>query len=571
MTTDSYKVGVYLRLSRDDNNAQSESMSIGNQRDMLIDYVKEKGWSIEQVYSDDGYSGTNFDRPDFQRMIDDIKNGRINLVITKDLSRLGRNYVRVGEYTDFFFPQHKVRYIAVTENIDTDKENDIVGFLNIVNEHYAKDISRKVRAVKNSKAKQGKFLGSQPPFGYKKAPDDRNQLIIDEEAAAIVTEIFTLYSIGESARNIATILNDKQVLTPSVYYYERIKKPYPFSACSKQWGSATIMTMLKNIVYIVHMAQGKRRNTSFKMKYREVIPQENWIIVKNTHKEIINQDLWNKVQNRISNGKVIRKTSSNQVSTFSGVIRCADCGARMTFTTKKCATKIYDIYRCRTYANSGKGSCSNHSIHAEDLEQIVLEDINRYARKAIKDEDGLLKYIYATTQMEDAKSIDSYEKRLQKCQQQSERIDNLIRMLLEDKLAGNVSEQLFKRFVAGYENELETLRKRKLTLNSQIKKLQRKQNNAEGFVETIKNYVFLEELNNSIVRELIEAIFVSETIVTDGSKSQQVEIKYKFVGELDDFDTKERNYSKKVIDQTKISTIDNHQLSTEIAQSITVQ
>ena len=244
-----YDVGIYCRLSRDDNNGSSESMSISNQRQMLLSYIQERGWRLGDTYIDDGYSGTTFERPDFQRLIGDIETGRINLVITKDLSRLGRNYVMTGQYTDFFFPQFGVRYIAVNDNYDSkNTDNDIAPFKNILNEMYAKDISKKVRSARQTSAKQGKFMGSQPPFGYIKSPANKHLLIPDEEAAQIICRIFKEFANGDSGRHIAGILNDERIPSPAVYYYGKLGKTHPNPKISNTWGSATIIQLLKNEV-----------------------------------------------------------------------------------------------------------------------------------------------------------------------------------------------------------------------------------------------------------------------------------------------------------------------------------
>ena len=302
-----YKVGLYLRLSRDDKNSDSESMSISNQRNMLMDFTAERGWHVEDIYIDDGISGTTFERPSFKRMVVDIEQKRINMVIVKDLSRLGRNYVKVGEYTDFFFPKHNVRFIVVAENIDSDNENDVSGFLNVVNEHYAKDISRKIKASQKSLMKKGYFLGSQPPMGYVKSPEDKHRLIVDEDGAAIVRRLFHMYAIGCTARHIADTFNQEGVLSPREYYFHMIGKPNPYTNETVLWGSATVMRILRNQVYIGHMCSGKRRNRSFKLKQRDVVPEDEWIVVENTHEPIIDEVTWARVQELLLQNKSNRK------------------------------------------------------------------------------------------------------------------------------------------------------------------------------------------------------------------------------------------------------------------------
>lgn len=257
-----HRVGIYLRLSRDDGNSNAESMSIVTQKQMLTDYVKERGWDLTETYIDDGYSGTTFDRPAFQRMLKDIEHGYIDCVITKDLSRLGRNYAKTGYYTEEYFLEHGVRYIAVNDNVDTMKDdNDIAPFKNILNEMYAKDISRKIRSARAVSARQGKFLGSKPPFGYTRCPTDKHKLIIDEEPAQIISRMFDMFASGDSGRHISDVFNNEGILSPRAYYYQQIGRENPLNE-SMTWNSNTVMQLLRNPVYIGNMVQGKRRVTS---------------------------------------------------------------------------------------------------------------------------------------------------------------------------------------------------------------------------------------------------------------------------------------------------------------------
>lgn len=249
------KVGLYLRLSRDDG-SDSESMSISNQRAMLTEYANERGWEIQDTYIDDGVSGTTFDRPGFLRMIADIEAKHINMVIVKDLSRLGRNYSQVGHYTDYFFPKHNIRFITIGDNVDSEKGNDFAGFLNVIYEHYAKDTSRKIKSTKKTHMQKGMFIGSQPAMGYMRDPMDKHHLVIEEDGAEIVRRIFNLYALGNSARHIANTFNQEGIPTPRVHFFNRINKPNPYTKDAETWGSATILRILKNQVYIGHMAQG---------------------------------------------------------------------------------------------------------------------------------------------------------------------------------------------------------------------------------------------------------------------------------------------------------------------------
>jgi len=294
-----YDVGIYCRLSRDDNNGNMESMSIANQRQMLLDYVREKGWNLRNTYIDDGFSGTNFDRPDFKRMIQDVEAGKLNCIIAKDLSRFGRNYVKTGYYTEEFFVERGVRFIAVNDSIDTMQENnDIAPFQNILNEWYPKDISKKVRQVKKTSALQGKFMGSQAPYGYMKSSQDKHVLLIDEPAAAIARRIFSEFTAGDSARMIGERLNQEQVNSPRFYRGKQPGGQHPRPDERNNWGSSTIIQLLRNQVYIGNMVQGKRQVISFKTKKRRCIDPENWIVVENTHEPIIERSVWDRAQKR---------------------------------------------------------------------------------------------------------------------------------------------------------------------------------------------------------------------------------------------------------------------------------
>ena len=283
-----FDVGIYARLSRDDNNGNLESMSIGNQRQMLSDYVKEKGWNLVEEYVDDGFSGTNFDRPDFKRLVKDIEKGHINCVVTKDLSRLGRNYSMTGYYTDEYFPEQNVRYIAINDGVDTmGANNDFAAFHNVINEYYPRDISRKVRQVKKANAAKGMFMGSRAPYGYKKSLANKYQLIIDEDVAHIVLRIFSDIANGENGRRIAGRLNAEGLPCPRAYYYQNIDKENPRKEESMVWGSASVLNIIKNHVYIGDMVQGQRQVISFKSKKRRVTDPDEWIIVENTYEAIL--------------------------------------------------------------------------------------------------------------------------------------------------------------------------------------------------------------------------------------------------------------------------------------------
>ncbi|MCL2775329.1 MAG: recombinase family protein [Oscillospiraceae bacterium] len=534
-----YDVGVYCRLSRDDKNSTAESMSISNQRQMLTDYVKERGWNLQECYVDEGVSSTTFERPDFQRMIRDVETGRINCIITKDLSRLGRNYVQVGQYTDFVFPQYGVRYIAVYDDYDSVKgENDIVPFKNIINEFYPKEVSKKVRQVKKASAVQGKFMGSKAPYGYVKSPTNKHHLIIDPEAANIVRRLFMEFSNGDSGRGIAAKLNIEGIENPRTYHYRQIGKPNPHPEESNAWGSNTVLQLLKNQVYIGHMVQGKREVVSFKTKRRQFVPCDEWIVVENTHEPIIDLDTWERVQKRIEDSKTskshnpIRTNNTNEVSLFSGLIRCADCGSLMHFTQRKHRGKIRLNYRCGRYTNYGKEQCSPHTIALDMLKEVVLSDIRQYATLAENDEEILIQKVMASSTQDRNSEQNLHQSKIRELKKRATTVEQAIKQLFEEKLAGNVPDSIFKKLMGDYDAE-------QIKLADEISGLERKLENAVAdksdvgkWINLIKKCIHLDELDRATAVALINCIEVSEPFDADGQRQQNITIKYNFIGTI---------------------------------------
>ncbi len=537
-----YKVGIYLRLSRDDG-TDAESMSISHQRAMLKDYVNERGWEIEDTYIDDGISGTTFDRPGFQRLIEDIEKKRVNMVIVKDLSRLGRNYSQVGHYTDYFFPKHNVRFIAIGDNVDSEKDNDFAGFLNVIHEHYAKDTSRKIKTTKKTQMKKGEFIGSQPAMGYRRDPDDKHKLIIEEDGAEIVRRIFHLYAMGESARHIAEVFNKEGIPTPRVHFFKRIGKPNPYTQDAETWGSATILRMLKNQVYIGHMAQGKRQKKSFKMKRRDVVPKENWVVIKNTHEPLIDEVTWNRVQAIMNQNK--RKTKprlkkDGTVSLFSGKVFCADCGAKMTFQRiRNGSQQAYSRYRCSTYSNQGKTACSFHAIGEDELEAIVLNEIRKFSSIAAQYADSLMSKLLEINDRMKSRSGLLVEKQLQKMEREMQGIAPKIDVLLEQMVNGNVSEVMFKKLMSGYEGKQEELAGQRIALKAELNEIRDDTRYIKDMVDKFKARNYIETLDRETVVELIDHIEVfKKEKAAESGYVQRVDIYFNFIGKINylDFD-----------------------------------
>lgn len=529
-----YSVGIYCRLSRDDNNGNLESMSISNQKQILSNYVKEKGWALTEVYVDDGYTGTNFERPDFKRMIRDVERGLINCIVTKDLSRFGRNYVQTGYYTEDYFVEKNVRFIAINDSIDTfQSNNDIAPFQNILNEYYPRAVSKAVRQVKKKGAEEGKFMGSKAPYGYVKSLADKHVLIVDEEAANIVRRLFTEFALGDSARRIAGKLNAQGVLSPRAYYYNQIGRENPNPNESTTWCSNTVMQLLKNQVYIGNMVQCKRKVVSFKTKKRRLMKADDWIVVNNTHEPIIDKELWLEVQKRIAaNGRRIKTNSTGQISLFAGILKCADCGGALAFNIKRQASGNKHIYKCSRYTNHGKGTCTAHYISEDKLIGIVKTDIRQNAVLAAVDEDALIRRLLSQANSGHEREIQSYRSKMNDIKKRIAKIDSSVKSLFEEKCAGNVPESLFKTLLADYERERNVLESKLPKLSNLIVSLENVTNDVSEWVSKIKQCMSLDELDRETVVELIDTITISEIYLEEGVEQQNVTIKYKFVGSL---------------------------------------
>lgn len=529
---DTFRVGIYARLSRDDNNGNLESMSIANQRQILSDYVNEKGWILAGEYIDDGYSGTNFDRPDFKRMLKDIECGKIDCVVTKDLSRLGRNYSMTGYYTDEYFPEQHCRYIAINDGVDTmGANNDFAAFHNVINEYYPRDISKKVRQVKRTNAEKGMFMGSRAPYGYKKSPEDKHQLIIDEETSWVIKKIFDKFINGENARMIADDLNNMNLLCPRAYYYQLQGKDNPRKDESMTWSSATILQIIQKQVYIGNMVQGQRQVVSFKSKKRRLTEPDEWIVVEGTHEPIISKDIWDEAQ-KIRQGRYYprneRKDKTDTI--FIGLVKCADCGATMCASMRSRPPKL--TYRCGTYSNHGKSVCTSHNIREEVLEAIVLNDIRHYAYIANQDRDYLIKSISKMLSKDKECESSLMINELKKSEAKIDELNSSIKSLYKDKVTGKMSEKIFYNLLEDFESELKTYEDKASVLREKLDVKAATESEISLFADRISKCLELKAMNKFLARELIESITVSAYYKVDGETMQDVTINYKFVGNL---------------------------------------
>lgn len=530
-----YNVGIYCRLSRDDNNGNLESMSIANQRQVLMDYVNEKGWNLEECYVDDGYTGTNFNRPDFKRMIHDAEIGRINCIVTKDLSRLGRNYVEAGYYTEEYFIEHDIRFIAVNDGIDTIKDdNDIAAFHHVLNEIYPKQVSKKVRQVKKKSAEQGKFMGSQAPYGYMKSPEDKHILIIDEEAAFVVRRLFNDFANGDSARMIADRLNREGISTPRFYHYEKEGKTNPLSEQKNVWGSATITQLLKNQAYIGNMVQGKRQVVSFKTKKMRTVSPENWIVVENTHEPLVEKELWNRVQEKFNrhHHTVVRRTKNDMIGLYSGLIKCADCGMPLAYMRKQLKSCEKGVYRCSKYNNNGSKACSSHYIDEDYISAFILNDIRNYANLAVTQREDLANRLYKALKKNNRGEMSSVKTKIKAMENRLLELGNRIKCVYEDKCAGKMPEDIALELMKEFTDEKANLEKKLPVLKNNLLDISETENNIDDWLNMISQYENITELDRETVFGLVESITVFEKDRTTTPVTQEIKIEYRFIKNL---------------------------------------
>lgn len=539
-THEIYYVAIYGRLSRDDNVRDMESMSIANQVAMLKDYVERQGWVLFDIYTDDGFSGTNFDRPAFQKMKCDIETGKVNLVITKDLSRFGRDYTEAGYYIDKFFPMHKVRYIALHDGVDTIDTSSAryAPIRNVMNDDYARDISMKVRLQRKFANQQGYFMGNIPPYGYLRSTEDKHKLVPDEYAGRIVQSIFSDYAHGDSARMIAERLSNKGVQTPRAYF-DRILKDKVYTE-EPRWGSATIYQMLKNEVYLGHMVNGKRGAINYKLKKRIAIPKEKWYRVENTHQALIDNDTWSLVQKRFATNHIKAKASKRaKASLFAGILRCADCGGAMAFTVGSKQTRHTDRYRCSTYTNKGKDTCSNHMIHEVNLIQFVKGELKAFARMAKKDQSSLLNRIKEHSSNFQSSNKILLSEKMRKNESRIQKLDERTAALYEDKCDGLISGEMFQRLTDNFTAEKVKLEEENQSIQAELGRCKELEASAAVWLKRLLRFVTFEELTREILVELIDKIEVWERTQIGDKTKQKIRIHYRFIGALENLSKKE--------------------------------
>jgi len=524
-----YSAALYMRLSKDDEGA-GESASITAQRKMLIAYAKENHYFIFDEYVDDGISGTTFERPDFKRMIRDIEEKKVNLVITKDLSRLGRDYILAGQYTEIYFPSKKVRYIAINDGYDSDSRyTDIAPFKNVINEMYARDTSKKIRSAFVTRMQEGAFVGAFAPYGYKRDPEDKHRLIIDGGSSEIVQEIFKFAADGILPIQIARILNERNVPTP--LQYRSLANPYMngegFSN-SRGWTSSTITKMLRNIVYLGHMAQGKTTKVSFKSEISVSNSMEDWYIVENTHTPLVGKEIFDISSRRSKQRTCEKKGQFNNL--FSGIAKCADCGRNMSTvgTRKKGATANLT---CGGYKLYGSGECSNHFIDYDTLYEIVLSSIRELVQLSEQNKAEILQEVQERLHKQ-GKQVQSLKKTTF-LKKRSRELDTLIEKLYEDNVQGILSTLRMKTMFQKYEAESKAIAKQ-LNTPPEGGVQGDKENDLDKPRRLLEGYTCLADLSPELLFRLIDHIEIGQGIYQNSQtvrvKKQTVKIFFRFSG-----------------------------------------
>ena len=529
---------LYCRLSKDDG-TNNESMSISTQKTMLKDYAKRNGFLNCQFYVDDGYSGTNYDRPAFRQLIEDIQDGEVSTLITKDLSRLGRNYLETGTYIEVFFPNHNVRYIAINDGVDSidNAQMDITPFRNIINEMYAKDTSRKIKSALHARRMQGKYMATTAPFGYQKDEKDHNHLVIDEVTAPVVELIFSIAEEGVGLHTICNRLRKAKVLKPSFYKKELFER-FMDEEKMYDWDTAYVSQILHNPVYAGNLTVADKPTKTMRSKKRQYIPFAEREVIYGTHEPIIEQNRWNNVQKILqSRPPVIGESSSGYDNIFRGVIKCADCGSAMLAKVeqKRKRNNVLDktFYCCTKYRKFGKEGCSSHTIEARTVHEVVLADIQKHAGQALTDRKAMVTDIAERLNLQMSADREQQKKELRQCKQRVSEIENLYAKLYEDLTRELLTEKRFQMLSARYDSEQEELTAKIKELEKSAIADKEQLSSIEQFAEQISGYAGITELNFKIINQLIEKILVSEPVEIDGQKTQRLTIHYKFIGALE--------------------------------------
>ena len=521
--------GGYLRLS-DDDAQDGTSVSIETQSKIVKDYCLKHGFLLYDTYPDDGYTGTNFNRPNFKRLMEDAENGKINTIIVKDLSRFGRNYVQVGMYISEILPEMGIRFIAIGDNVDTGEDNVdydlMVPIKNVFNEYYPADCSRKVRQAFITKASNGEFIGSQAPYGYRKSSEDKHVLEIDEETGPIVIDIFRMIAyLGYGYNKVARVLRERKIIKPAAYQAKIAHRE--FKGDPYDWNEATILKIVNNETYLGKLISGKRRKLSFKSKRVINQPEEKWIVIENVHPALISQELWDDAHKALSSRK--RENHSGFDNIFAGLLKCDKCGYALSI-----ATPGYEkgFYMCNTYRKKGPSRCSKHYIKYNEIYEAVLRDIQEVTSIIYNNEETFVKMVIDKVgesaileQKRIAKEISDLEQRIADLDVRFER-------MYDDRLNGMLSDSRFKDMSAKCEEEQDRARDKIAELREWLASHKADEENARLLVSKVKELSVIKELDREILNRLVDSIIIGDRIKTSEGVKQSIRINYKFLGEL---------------------------------------
>ena len=537
-TTQQLITALYPRLSHEDE-LQGESNSISNQKRILETYAKQNGFSNLRWYTDDGYSGANFQRPGFQAMLADIEAGLVGTVIVKDMSRLGRNYLQVGMYTEMIFPQKNVRFIAINDGVDSAQgENDFAPLRNIFNEWLVRDTSKKIKAVKRSKGMSGKPITSKPVYGY--LMDEDENFIIDEEAAPVVRQIYSLCLAGNGPTKIARMLTEQQIPTPGTLEYRRTgstRRYHPGYEC--KWATNTVVHLLENREYTGCLVNFKTEKPSYKLKHSIENPPEKQAVFENHHEPIIDRETWERVQELRKQRK--RPNRYDEVGLFSGILFCADCGSVMYQQRYQTDKRKQDCYICGSYKKR-TADCTAHFIRTDLLTAGVLSNLRKVTSYAAKHEARFMKLLIEQNEDGDRRRNAAKKKELEAAEKRIAELSAIFKRLYEDSVTGRISDERFTELSADYEAEQKELKERAARLREELSKAQEATANAEKFMNVVRRHTTIEELTPTLLREFVEKIVVHESVALDGKRRgklrrQEIEIYYSFVGKVELPDT----------------------------------
>lgn len=526
---------LYCRLSKDDL-LNGDSMSIQNQKELLLKYANDNGYYNTEFFVDDGYTGTNFDRPDFKRLIEAVEDGKIGTVIVKDLSRFGREYLQTGFYTEMYLPDNDVRFIAINDSVDSDMgDNDFAPFRNIINEWYAKDCSKKIRAVMKMKAQRGDCLTGMAPYGYMKDPNDKTKLI-PSDRADYVKMMYRMAIEGCSCGEIATKMRSMNLPIPKADNYIRngLENCASYPKYPYYWLKATVKSILLNPVYTGKTVALRYTNKSYKNKKRIERPEDEWVVTDNTHEALVSQEDYDTVYKRLS--VKTRDKVTNPDNIFRGLVMCPDCGKVHGFSKRYDNRNSKGVYRCQTAIRYGKDYCSSHYITFEQLYDVVLSDIQHHATLFEENADRYIDILSKASETDKVKEKNSLIKEQDKAKKRIGELDTLLQKIYEDMVFGVISKERYMSMSENMEKELSALKARSNEISAALHENDNNRTNAEKFAELIENYIGITELDYELVHTLIEKIYIHERENINGKAVVKVDIYYRFIGNNADSD-----------------------------------